>query len=148
MTLERSKGTSRYWSENEKILFRIQNLRSALAGSPEIETDLVHLVEHENRVIGAATVDFLDDATGRARYTCAGDPGSPPRRASAEGKADELSPQRAGNGFARLVFPTPGGPTKQRMGPSSFPEGADRQVLQNPLLDFQIIVVLIENRFA
>ena len=48
--------------------------------------------------------------------------------------------------WPRLVLPTPGGPTKHRIGPALRRQLADGQVLEDPLLDLlEIVMVLVED---
>ena len=47
----------------------------------------------------------------------------------------------------REVLPTPGGPTKQRIGPLIFAaQFIDREIFENPFFDFfQIVMIFVEN---
>ena len=66
---------------------------------------------------------------------------------AAQGNANELAAQARAMDLPKEVLPTPGGPTKQRMGPlrSRF-KLKDGQIFEHALLDFfQVVVVFIQD---
>ncbi len=100
------------------VLLRVEHLEQRRARvAAEVHADLVDLVEHEDRVVRAAGLDVLDDPAGQRA-----DVGAPVTADlglvvdAAEAHAHELAAHGPGDDLPSEVLPTPGGPTKARMG--------------------------------
>ena len=84
----------------------------------EVGAELVDLVEDEHRVARLGAAQALDDLAGQRAdvgAAVAADLGFVAH--AAERDADELAAERRAIERASEVLPTPGGPTKQRIGP-------------------------------
>ena len=101
------------------VLLRVEHLEQRRGGvAAEVGAELVHLVEHEDRVLALGAAQALDDlARQRADVgaAVAADLGLVAHAAQAD--AVELAAQARAIDLPRVVLPTPGGPTKHRIGP-------------------------------
>ena len=123
ITFERSNGTPEVVVAEGVVLLGVEHLEQGRARvAAEVGADLVHLVHHEDRVVGARLVDALDDAAGHRAHVgaaVAADLGLV--LDAAEREAHELAARaRARSSGRGWSCPTPGGPTKQRSGPFVF----------------------------
>ncbi len=140
-----------------EVLLGVQHLQQRRGGiASEIGANLVHLVQHEHRVLGPHALDGLDDATGQGANIGAAVP--PYLRLiphAAQRHANELSAQRAGDGSPQRSLARSRGAYEVEdgalglLGCFSFfslqAQLAHRQVLQDALLYFlKVIVVLVQ----
>ena len=131
------------------VLFRVQDLQERGRGiATKVRADLVHLVHHEDRIVGAGLLDALDDAAGHGadiRPAVAPDLGLVPDAAQRD--PHELPSQRPRDGLAQGGLADPGRPDEAEDRPLHFLlHLADGEVLQDPLLDlFQVVVVFVQN---
>ena len=115
----------------------------------EVGRHLVDLVEQEDRVVRARLLQRLDDLAGQradVRAAVAADLRLVAH--AAERQAHELAARwRARSTWPSEVLPTPGGPTRQRIGPLQLlHQRLHREVLEDALLDLlQAVVVLVED---
>ncbi len=126
---------------------RFEQRRSRIAA--EVAAQFVHFVQHDHRVVGFRPANALDDLARQ----CA-DIG-PAMAANlrlvmhaAQRDPLEFAAECSRNRAAEaLVLPTPGGPTKHRIGPFiSGLSSQHAQIIQNPVLHlFQLVVILVEN---
>jgi len=119
MTFDKSKFTLEVMVREARVLLRVQHLEQRRRRvAPEVGAQLVDLVEHEHRVARPHAPHPLDDAARQradVRAAVAADLGLVAHAAQRD--ADELSSQRPRDRLASDVLPTPGGPTRQRIGP-------------------------------
>ena len=102
------------------VLLRVQHLEQGRRRvAAEVRAQLVHLVEHEHRVLALRAAQALDDLAGQGADVGAAVAADLRLVAhAAQADAVELAAHGGGDRPAqRLVLPTPGGPTKHRMGP-------------------------------
>jgi hypothetical protein len=101
------------------VLLRIEHLEQRRGRiAPEVGPELVDLVEDEHRVLRLGAPQPLDDlARQRADVRAAVAADLRLVAHAAERHAHELAAQRLWRSTASDVLPTPGGPTKQRIGP-------------------------------
>ena len=100
------------------ILRRIENLQQRRGRiAAKITPHLIDLVQHEDRIVDAGPADGLNDAAGEcpdigttmaAQFGFVMD--------AAETESFELRPIARAIDCPKLVLPTPGGPTRQRIG--------------------------------
>ena len=101
------------------ILLGVENLEQGRRRiAAKVRADLVDFIHHENRIVGSRLMDALNHASGH---------GADVRAAmaanfrfvvnAAQAHAHELPAERPAIDLPSDVLPTPGGPTKQRMGP-------------------------------
>ncbi len=113
------------------VLLRIERFRRADAGSPrKSRPSLIDLVQHEDGIVSFRPAQRLNDLP-RQRTQCRYGDGreSRPRRACRPARyAGTCVPEHAPMLRPSEVFPTPGGPTKQRIGP--FISGFRRRTLR------------------
>ena len=102
---------------------------------PEIGADLIHLIEHEDRIIAPALFDPLDDPARQG--TDIGPPVPPDLRLIShptEGDPGELPPHGPGNGHSQRGLPDPRRPHKaEDRALHVFLQLANGQILQDPL---------------
>jgi len=134
------------------VLFRIEYFQQGRARvATKIRSQLVHFVEQQHRVDGAGLFHHLNDlARQRADV---GTPMAANFRFIAHATKTEphkLSSRRAAIDFPRLVLPTPGGPTKQRIDPFGIlHQLAHREILENPVLNLlQTKMIFVQNSSA
>ena len=149
ITFERSNGTPEVVVAEGVVLLGVEHLEQRRARvAAEVGADLVHLVHHEDRVVGARLVDALDDAAGHRA-----DVGAPVAADlglvldPAQGEAHELAAQGAGDGppEARLAHAGRAHEAEERP-LRLLLELAHRQVLDDALLDLlEAVVVLVED---
>ena len=132
------------------VLLRVEHLEQRRRRvAAEVGAELVDLVEHEDRVLRLGAAQALDDLAGQRAdvgAAMAADLGLVAH--AAERDAHELAPERPARSSAPSdVLPTPGGPTKHRMGPfSAGLQLAHGQVFEDAVLDLlEAVVVLVEH---
>ena len=125
---------------------RFQQRRGRIAA--EVAAQLVHLVQHDHRVVGFGAANALDDLAGQRADV------GPAMAANlglvvhaAQRNALELAAQRAGNRPAEAGFAHAGRPDEAQNRPLHVGlQFAHAQVIQNPVLHlFQLVVVLVQN---
>src|SRR6185369_4898866 len=133
------------------VLLRIENLQQGAGRvATEVQADLVHLVEHEYRIVGAAAVDLLNDPARKGTdigTAMAADLRFVPH--PSEGDADELAPQCPGDGTPETGLSHSRRTHKAEDRPLHVLfQRTNRQILQYPLFDIlQVVMVLIEDLF-
>ncbi len=133
-----------------RVLLRVEDLEQGRGRvAAEVGADLVDLVEHEHRVAGTGLVDPLQDAARQRAdvgAAMAADLGLVAD--AAERQADELAPQRAGDGAAeRGLADARRADEAEDRALALGVELAHRQVLEDALLDLlEVVVVLVEDR--
>ncbi len=150
------------------VLLRVQHLQEGAGGiAPEVSAQFVHLVQHEDRVLGAHPAQALDDAAGHGADVGAAE--APDLRLvpdAAQGHAHELATHGSGDADAQAglahsgrpheaedhAFPLPADLVPQillflrRFTLALGPQLAHGQVLQDALLDLlQAVVVLVQD---
>ena len=131
------------------VLLRVQNFQQGRSGvPPEIATELVHLVQNEDRVIRACPFQGLHDLPRQSPYV---GPAMAPDLGfivhATHGDALELSAQCARNRATQRGLAYSGGPgkTENRALHGGF-QLPHCQEIQNPVLYFlQIVMVFIQN---
>ena len=116
--------------------------------APEVHPDLVDLVEHEHRVVRARRLDALDDPAGQRA-----DVGAPVAADlglvvdAAEAHPHELAAHRPGDALAQRRLADAGRADEgEDRAADLVGEGADGEVLEDPLLDLlEAVVVLVED---
>ncbi|MNK67791.1 hypothetical protein D3C87_871360 [compost metagenome] len=139
-----------------EVLGGVQHFEQGRGGVPaqEIRSQLVDLVEHEDRVIGARALDGLKDPAGHGpdvRAPVAPDLGLVAH--AAEAHPDELAPQgardalpEAGLAHARRADQTEDGALQAALPQAIVLELVDRQVLEDSLLDLgEVVMVLVQD---
>ncbi len=128
------------------VLLRVEHLQQGRGGiAAEVGADLVHLVEHEDRVVGARLVDAGDDLARQGA-----DVGAPVAADlglvahAAQRDADELASQRPGDRLAerRLADPRRADEAEDRP-LHLLLQLADAEVLEDPRLDLLEVVVVL-----
>ena len=103
-----------------RVLLRVQDPRSALVGRPEVRAELVDLIQDDDGVVASRTLDGIDQATRE---------GADVGATMSSNSASSFTPpvdalvapsERRAMLCPRVVLPTPGGPTKQRIGALPF----------------------------
>jgi len=132
-----------------EILGRVQDLQEGRGGiAAKIAAQFVDFVEHEHRIIGFRPADALDDPAGQSADVSAAVP--PDLRLvpdAAQGDADELSAQGAGDGLPQRGFARSRGTyeTEDRSLRVRF-QLPDGQVFDDALLGlFQAVVIIVED---
>ena len=101
------------------VLLGVEHLEQRRRGiAAEVVAELVDLVEHEDRVVGAGLLHALDDAAGQRAdvgAAVAADLGLVVH--AAERDADELAAEGAGDRLAERGLADAGGPDEARIGP-------------------------------
>src|SRR5579871_129150 len=112
------------------VLLRIQRLQQRTRRiAPEIAAQLVDLIQHEHRVLHLNPLQVLNNLPRQRAYIC---PAMPAISASSCIPPSEILENFRSSARAidrpSEVLPTPGGPTKQRIGPfiSGFKRRTDR----------------------
>ena len=102
-----------------EVLLGVEHLEQGAGRvAAPVGAHLVDLVDHEQRVVGAGVAHGAHDDAGHRAHVRAAMPADLGLVAhAAHADALELAAHRLGDGRPRLVLPTPGGPTKQRIGP-------------------------------
>ena len=131
------------------VLLRVEDLEQGRARvAPEVHADLVDLVEHEHRVVGAGGLDALDDPTGQRA-----DVGAPVAADlglvvdAAEAHPHELAAHRLGDALAQRGLADAGRADEgEDRAADLVRQGAHREVLEDALLDLlEAVVVLVED---
>ena len=140
------------------VLRRVEHLeQGGRRVAAVVRADLVDLVEQHDRVHRAGLLDRPDDAAGQradVRAPVAADLGLVAH--AAEGDADELAAERPGDGLAQRGLADAGraGQHHHRAGAAAADDlqaalgaaGADREVLDDPVLDLvEAVVVGVEH---
>src|SRR4029453_14556590 len=131
------------------VLLRIEDLEQGRRRvAPEVHPDLVDLVEHEDRVVRAGRLDVLYGPAGPPPYV--GPPVAADLRLvvdAAEAHPDELAAHGPRDRLAKRRLADAGRPDEREDRAADLVrEGADREVLQDPLLDLlQAVVVLVQD---
>src|SRR5450759_581206 len=121
------------------VLLRVQDLEErGRRVAPEVHAQLVHLVEHEDGVVGAARLDALDDAAGQGADV------GPAMAAdlrlvvdAAQAHPDELAAHRAGDRLSERGLADAGRTHEaEDRAADRRSKSADREVLEDALLDF------------
>jgi len=119
-----------------------------LERSAEVGPEFVHLVEHEDGIARATAPEALDDAAWECADVGPAVPSNLRLVADApERDSQELPPHGAGNRATQRRLPHPGRPDETQDRPLGVAlEFANRQVLEDSLLDLrQVVVVLVED---
>ena len=134
-----------------RVLLGVEHLEQRRGGvAAEVRAELVDLVEHQHRVRRLRVAKRADD---RARHRA--DVRAPVTahlrlvaHAAEAPSARSCVPARAQSTCPSDVLPTPGGPTKQRIGPVRVvTELRDREVLDDAVLHLlKAVVILVEHR--
>ena len=102
-----------------EVLFRVQHFQKRRRWiTPEISPHLVHLIQHEHRIVGTGPSQALDDAAGHGSHigaAVAPDLGLVAH--PAQGDAAELAAHAAGDGAAQAGFAHPGRTHEAQDGP-------------------------------
>ena len=131
------------------VLLRVEDLQEGRRGvAPEVHAELVHLVEHEDRVVRAGRLDALDDAPGERPDV--GPAVAPDLRLvvdAAQAHPHELAAHGPGDALAERCLAHAGRAHEaQDRAADRVGQGADGEVLEDPLLDLlQAVVVLVED---
>ena len=143
------EGNSQVVVSEGVVLLGVEDFQEGRGGvSPVVGADLVHFVQHEDRVVRAGLPEALEDSAREGADI------GPAVAADlrfvvnpSERGADEVSPHGPGNGAAQGGLPDAGRSDEAEDGPlGTLCEFADGQVLKDSLLDlFEIVVVLVED---
>ena len=136
------------------ILLRIQYFQKGRGRIPvKAGLQLVHLIEHHNRIHGPGSLDPVHDAPRQSSYI--GSPVSPDLRLipdAAQGNAHVLAPERFRDGAPHACLPGTRRPYEEQDRPLLpgtsvlFAKSHDGQVLQDPLLHFlQAVMVTVQD---
>ncbi len=132
------------------VLLGIEDLHQRRGGvAAEVAAELIHLVQHEHRVIGFASAHSLNDLSGQRADI------GPAMAAdfrfvvhAAQGDADELTSECPGDGLAERGFAHARRPDKAEdwtLHPRL--QLLPGQVVEDALLDlFEVVVILVEDR--
>ncbi len=132
-----------------RVLLRIEHFhqrRRRIAA--EVAAELVHFVQHQDRVVGFGALDSLDDLSGqRADVGAAMAADFRFIVHAAQRDAHEFASQRAGNGFAERSLAHAWRPDEAQDRPlHSRLQFFHRQIIENALLHlFQVVVILVQN---
>ncbi len=132
------------------VLLGVEHLEQRRRGiAAEVGRHLVDLVEQEDRVVRArpSSAIWMILPGSAPMYVRRWPRISASSRTPPSDRRTNLRPVARAMLLARLVLPTPGGPTKHRIGPLSLlRQRLHREVLEDALLDLlQAVVVLVED---
>ncbi len=131
------------------VLLRVQHLQEGAAGiATEVVAQLVYLVQHEDRVLGARPPERLDDAPGQSAHVGAAVAAYLGLVAhAAQADAHEVAPHGPGDGAAQRGLAHAGRSGEAEDGPlHGRVQLAHGQVFQDAALDLvQVIVVVLQD---